>query len=131
MSARAALDGLEPLLGDVLARLRALEARVPVARAFARSALRDHVRLAGERAALRRSLGLAPAAPPAADARAVDDLSLAGLRQAQDALVYAHAEALPELGDARAVDLLARHLIECARHLTLLDLWLQLEEQRG
>ncbi len=131
-AATSALEGLQPFLADVTARLRALDARVPAARVFARSALLDHARLASERDGLRRRLGLPKSAPAPAGAPPGDvDLSLGGLRQAQDALVYAHAEALPELGDPVAVDLMARHLIEWARHLTVIDLWIQAEEQRG
>jgi hypothetical protein len=33
--------------------------------------------------------------------------------------------------DPAAVDLLARHLIDCARHLTVIDLWIQAEAERG
>jgi hypothetical protein len=129
VSAAVALDALEPLQAEVVARLRALAARVPPARAFARSALDDHARLSSERAEVRRGLGLeAAAAQAVAEA---PDLTLSGLRQAQDALVYAHAEALPELGDPAAVDRLARHLVDLSRHLTLIDLWIQAEEQRG
>lgn len=128
-SAQAALDALERLAAGVAARLRALDARVPAARAFLSSALHDHERLAQERRELRRRLRLSP--PPAATGADEAEPSLAGLREAQDALVYAHAEALPALGDPAAVDRLARHLVEFARHLTVIDLWIAAEEQRG
>ena len=46
-------------------------------------------------------------------------------------LVYAHAEGLPALGDPRAVHVLAGHLVATARHLTVIDLWIESEENRG
>lgn len=127
--AGAALEALERLAAEVIARLHALETRVPPARAFLTSALRDQARLAGERRALRWRLGLVPS-EAAPEGVASADVSLAGLRAAQEALVYAHAEALPELGDPAAVDRLARHMTDLARHLTLIDLWIEAEAQR-
>ncbi len=59
-----------------------------------------------------------------------DDRSLAGLRSAQEALVLAHAEGLPALRDAAAVDRLGRALVVASRHLTLVDLWIGSEESR-
>lgn len=124
------LDGLELLSAGVVRRLRGLEARVAAARAFARSALADHERLAAERRALRRRLRLPAPVPPAASGGEPEP-GLAGLRAAQQELVDAHVEALPELADPIAVDRLARHMAELARHLTVIDLWIQVEEQRG
>src|SRR5204863_260642 len=34
-------------------------------------------------------------------------------------------------GVGGAVDLLARHMVDASRHLTVIDLWLEAEEQRG
>jgi hypothetical protein len=45
--------------------------------------------------------------------------------------MYAHAEALPALGQAPAVREVARHMIDQSRHLTLLGLWIEAEEERG
>lgn len=129
-SAVDALDAIERLAAGVVARLQALDRRVPAAHAFLASALRDHERLVHERAELRGRLRLPPAPSVAAGAGEADR-SLAGLREAQDALVYAHAEALPALRDPAAVDRLARHLTELARHLTVIDLWIEAEAQRG
>jgi hypothetical protein len=124
--ALAAIDGAE---AEVVLRLRRLEAEVGVAQAFARSLLRDHEAHRRERAGVRRELGLGP---PSAEASPPEDaLDLAALREAQEKLTYAHAEALPALGEASAVRGLARHLVDQSRHLTLLGLWIQAEEDRG
>jgi hypothetical protein len=114
---------------EVGERLRALSERRPAARAFARSLLRDHERQQADREKLRKRLGLPPAAPvrtPAADPG-----SLSALRASQQALVSAHVEGLPVLRDPPAVDRLAHHLVALARHLTVIDLWLEAEEARG
>ena len=64
-------------------------------------------------------------------AQASDLLSLPALRRSQEALVYAHAEGLPAIGDALAVDRLARHMVELSRHLAVIGLWIDAEERRG
>jgi hypothetical protein len=38
---------------------------------------------------------------------------------------------MPALGDALAVDALSQHLIDLSRQLTVLDLWLDAEADRG
>ena len=119
-----AIDALE---AEVEERLRALSEAVPAARALARSLLRDHERQRAERQTLERRFGLAAAAP----APAAEPGSLSALRTAQQALVYAHVEGLPALGDPPAVDRLAHHLVALSRHLTVIDLWLEAEEDRG
>lgn len=121
-----AIDALEAEVGQ---RLRALSEAMPAARALARSVLRDHERQRAERETLRARLGLPPGAP--ARAQASDLLSLAALRRSQEALVHAHAEGLPAIGDAIAVDRLAHHMIELSRHLAVIDLWIDAEESRG
>ena len=121
-----AIDALE---AEVEERLRALSEAVPAARALARSLLRDHERQRAERQTLERRFGLGAAAP--ARSRAADLGSLSTLRTAQQALVYAHVEGLPALGDPPAVDRLAHHLVALSRHLTVIDLWLEAEEDRG
>jgi regulator of replication initiation timing len=120
------VDGLE---AEVEARLRALGEAVPAARAFVSSALRDHERHRLERARLRRRLRL-PAAPEERPQPA-QPRSLALLRGAQEALVYAHAEGLPALGDAMAVETLAGHMVDLSRQLTVIDLWMEEEANRG
>jgi hypothetical protein len=128
-SAEEALDALDALQAEVLERLRRLEEQVPAVRSFAESLRRDHERHRREREELRRRLGLRPAA--AKPAPPAEDLDLAALKEAQERLAYAHAEALPALGVPLAVQALARHLVDASRHLTLLGLWLDEEERRG
>jgi len=122
----AAVDTLE---ADVESRLRALAAALPSARAFADSLLQDHARHRLRRAALRRRLKLNAA--PEATAASGDDASLEALRAAVEALVYAHAEGLPALGDAHAVDVMAHDMVDLSRHLTLVQLWIEQEQARG
>ena len=124
--ALAAIDGFE---ADVAARLRRLNTAAPQARAMIASFLADHERHRAERAPLRRRLGLAPAL--ALGDAVSGAASLDGLRAQQEALVYAHAEGLPALGDALAVDALAKHMIDLSRQLTVLDLWIEAEGERG
>jgi hypothetical protein len=127
----AAVDGAE---AEVRARLRALEGAMPGARAFARSLLADLDRHGASRARLRRRLTLAAAAVAAGTVPAgapEEPLSLEGLRAAQERLLYAHAEGLPAIGDAFAVDTLARHMVDLSRHLTVTALWMDVESERG
>ena len=57
---------------------------------------------------------------------------LDGMEFTLPALVaLANAEGLPALPDAAAVDLLARHMVEESRHLTVIDLWIADEERRA
>jgi hypothetical protein len=127
-SAAEVLDAIDRLEGDVDGRLAAIAEVVAGARPFAGSVGADHAEHRAARSKLRRRLRLPPAAtPPPAN----PDRSLAALRDAQQRLVHAHAEGLPALGDAGAVDLLARHMVDGARHLTVIDLWIEAEEQRG
>ena len=128
-SAAEVLDTIDRLEADVDGRLAAIARAVLPAQAFVASVAADHARHRVARAALRRRLKLdaAPAAGPPRPA----GTSLAALREAQQQLVHAHAEGLPALGDARAVDLLARHMIDASRHLTVIDLWIEAEDQRG
>lgn len=127
-SARDALDAIDRLEADAVARLLAIAAGLPAARSFTRSALADISRFRVERAGLRRRLALAAAAP--AEAAPSADRSLEGLRAAQEALVHAHAEGLPALRDREAVGLLARHMVALARHLAVIQLWIEAEEAR-
>jgi hypothetical protein len=120
---------IDVLTAEVGERLRALSEKRPAARVFARSLLRDHERQRADRETLRKRLGLPPAAP--VRATAADPASLSALRASQQALVTAHVEGLPVLGDPPAVDRLAHHLVALARHLTVIDLWLESEESRG
>ena len=109
--------------------LRALEAGVSSARAFAASLKRDHERHRRERDGLRERLGLGPrASSKEAPLGAVD---LEAFRAAQEKLTLAHAEALPALADAPSVQVLASHMVDQSRHLTLVGLWIEAEERRG
>jgi len=129
-SAFEVLDAIDRREADVDGRLAAIVRAVPGARPFADSVGADHARHRAEREKLRRRLRLRAPAPALAPAPAKPDLSLAALREAQQQLVHAHAEGLPALGDAGAVDLLARHMVDASRHLTVIDLWLEAEEGR-
>lgn len=128
-SASEVLDAIDGREAEVEARLAAIAQAVAGAEAFARSVAADRTRHRADRERLRRRLKLAASAPPALPSKR--DLSLAGLREAQQQLVHAHAEGLPALGDAGAVDLLARHMVDGSRHLTVIDLWIEAEELRG
>ena len=124
-SAREVFTAVHGFEAEVESHLRALAMAAPLARVLAQSFLKDHERHRQQRAALMTRLRVtaAPALPaPAADA------SLGGLRTAQQALVFGHAEGLNALQDARAVDMLAHHMVDLSRHLTLIDLWLEQEQ---
>ena len=124
--ALAAIDGFE---AEVAFRLRALGASGSSARAFTSSLVRDLEAHGRARDQLRLRLGVGARSP--ANATVEDALDLEGLRAAQEKLTYAHAEALPALGDPQAVHLLAGHLVDLSRHLTLVGLWIEAEERRG
>lgn len=124
-SAAEVFDTVDRLEAEVGAMLQALAAKVPAARQLARSLLVDHHTQRAARDQLRRRLKL-PAAPRLG-AGVTGEVTLATLRSSQEALVYAHAEGLVALGDARAVDAMARHMVELARHLTVIDLWIESE----
>lgn len=121
-----ALDRLE---ADVATRLRAIARARPAANPFAESCLADHDRQRRGRERLRARLRLTRPAPGGVEV--TNALSLDALRKAQEALVYAHAEGLPALADAVAVDSLARDMVDLARHLTVIDLWIESEAARG
>lgn len=121
-SAADALDAADRLEADVAARLRGISRAMPGARPFARSVLADHERHRARRAWVRRHLRLPPSPSPGNTVSAEVDLE--GLRSAQQELVYAHAEGLPALDDALAVDAMARNLVDLSRHLTVIDLWI-------
>jgi hypothetical protein len=123
------LDAIERREADVDARLRAIAAALASAQPFASAVLSDHDRFRQARADLRRRLRLSPSATPPAPV--APDRSLEALREAQLALVHAHAEGLSALGQAEAVDILAHHMVEGARHLTVIDLWIELENARA
>lgn len=122
------LDAIDALEGDVGARLSTIAAALASARPLVRSLLADHARHRTARALVRVHLRL-PAGPTPSLAK--PGSSLDDLRAAQEALVYAHAEGLPALGDATSVAALAENMRDLARHLTIVDLWLEAEAARG
>jgi hypothetical protein len=128
-SAAEVFAAIERLEAQVDAHLDAVVRAAPGAAAFAASVRQDRARHRAERAGLRSRLrvpgGAAGQEAPEADA------SLDGLRTSQQALVHAHAEGLPALGDREAVDRLAVHMVDLARQLAVIDLWIEMEEQRG
>jgi hypothetical protein len=128
-SAGDVLAEIDRLEGEVDLRLRALAETTPGAKAFARSVIALHERERKERERLRRRLGVAPSSGVRADAAALT--SLEALRTAQEALVHAHAEGMPAVQDPLVVQALARHMVEEARHLTVIDLWIESEANRG
>jgi hypothetical protein len=127
-SAADVLSEVERLATDVKGRLQAIAKRLPSAGAFVSSAWADHARHREDRDRLRRRLGLPPAEPALVPESA--DRSLEGLRSAQQALVFAHAEGLPALRESAAVATMARNMVDLARHLTIIDLWIELESSR-
>ena len=127
-SASEVLDTIDRREVEVAGRLAAIARAIAGAQAFADSVASDQAGHRADREKLRHRLKLptssAPAPPP-------PDLSLAALREAQQELVHAHAEGLPALGDAGAVAVLARHLVDASRQLTVIDLWIEAEELRA
>lgn len=117
-----AIDGLE---ADVAARLRGFQRSVPASRDMVASVTADHARHRAAREAFRRRLGLPPSSAREGAAAVAADLE--GLRAAQEALVYAHAEGLPAVGDSFVVDALAHHMVDLSRHLTVTQLWIETE----
>jgi hypothetical protein len=131
----AEIDRLE---GDLDARLAGLAANFPAAASFAASVRADHERHRRARAALRRRLHLAEAAPSSPPAQAATTERMAAGRASVDALralaqdlVHAYAEGLPAIKDAQAVDVLARHMVDDARHLAVLQMWMETEQPGG
>ena len=122
------LDGLDRQAEEVASRLAGLAAVVPASSALASSLGSDLARHASERRALRRRLRLTPGAPLAV---AEAPSSIDALRAAQEALLLAHADGLPRLGDRHAVDVVAHHMVDAARHLAVTDLWIDAERDRG
>jgi hypothetical protein len=117
----AEIDRLE---AELDARLSALAAAFPAAASFARSVRADHERHRRARAALRRRLRLPPALPSLAPASTA---SVDALRAIAQDLVHAHAEGLPAVRDTDAVDMLSRHMVDDARHLAVLQMWVETE----
>ncbi len=129
VSAGQVFDAIDGFEAEAASRLRRVAKERGGARTFVQRALADHERHRAVRARHRRRLGL-----PAYALKSISeapDPSLDGLRAAQEALVYAHAEGFPALGDSLAVHDLMANMVDLARHLTVLDLWLEKEQARG
>jgi len=125
----AEIDRLEAELDARFdARLSGLAAAFPAAASFAHSVRADHERHRRARAALRRRLRLTLAPPTLAPAAIA---SVDAMRAIAQDLVHAHAEGLPALRDAEAVDTLARHMVDDARHLAVLQMWIETEQPGG
>lgn len=122
----ASIDALER---EVAQRLGAVAGGRAAARAFLKSVTADRERHRRERLELRKRFGLAWVPVPAATLADPDDLAL--LRERQQALVHAHAEGLPALHDPEAVDTLGKHMVDLARQLAVIDLWLEPEREEG
>jgi hypothetical protein len=127
-SAGAVFEAIDRGAAEVAARLAAIVKALPSAAEFARSARADLDRHRASREALRHRLRLPAGARIEAGA---SDASLEGLRGALEALTFAHAEGLPALDSALAVDALARDMVDCSRLLTVVILWIDTEVQRG
>ena len=109
-SAAEVLDTIDRLAAGVDAALSAIARAVPGAQPFAASVHADHLREKADRDAIRARRRVSAAAPP--PRTAPESTSLDALRSLQQALVHAHAEGLPALGDAEAVQALAQHMVE-------------------
>jgi hypothetical protein len=125
-SAAEVFDTIDGLEADVAARLREVRLALASSAAFAASVLADHARHRAARARFRRRLRLAPSSTASArsDPGAPD---LEGLRAAQEALVYSHAEGLPAVADPFVVDALAHHMVDLSRHLAVIQMWMEAE----
>jgi hypothetical protein len=121
VSAQELFHQLHRLSAEVVDRLAAVGRAQADARPLAESLTRDLQRHAAERRELGRKRGLVS---HVATAAGTIDSSLAGLRAAQEALMLAHADGLPALRAGRDVKLLAGHMADVARHLTITDLWI-------
>ena len=128
MSAQQLFAQVHRLSAEIDGRLAAVASAQPAARTLATSLARDLQRHADERRRVEPRLGVTrpvPSAPAGVDA------TLAGLRGAQETLMLAYADGLSALRhDPAAVRLLAGHMVDVARHLTITDLWIA-EGSRG
>jgi len=127
-SAAEVLAEIDRLESGLDARLAGLAAAFPAAASFAASVRADHERHRRTRASLRRRLRLTDAATASGPAGGV---SVDALRALAQDLVHAYAEGFPALKDAQAVDTLARHMVDDARHLAVLQMWMETEQPRG
>jgi len=128
-SAAEVLAEIDRLEADLDAGLAALSADVPAAAPLARSMRDDHDRHRRARAALRKQLRAgSPSTPPP---RASGPRTIKALRGLAQDLVHAYAEGMPALREGGAVDVLARHMVDDARHLAVLQMWAEAEGLDG
>ena len=123
-SAGEVLAEIDRLEAELDLRLSRLAATFPAAASFAGSVRADHERHRRTRATLRGRLRVTETAPLPVPAGGT---SVDALRRIAQDLVYAHAEGLPAVRDAQAVDTLARHMVDDARHLAVLQMWMETE----
>ena len=127
-SAGEVLAEIDRLESDLDARLAGLAAAFPAAASFAASVRADHERHRRTRASLRRRLRLTDAATVSGPSGRA---SVDAMRALAQDLVHAYAEGFPALKDAQAVDTLARHMVDDARHLAVLQMWMETEQPGG
>jgi hypothetical protein len=133
-SAEEVLAEIDRLESDLDARLAALATLVPTVAVFARSVHADHERHRVSRAAIRKRMHVAAGGSSSVAGAAPasrSGLALAQLQSLAQDLVHAHAEGLPAIGDAVAVDVLARAMVDDARHLAVLQMWAEAEQAGG
>jgi hypothetical protein len=124
-SAGEVLAEIDRLESELDARLAGLAATFPAAASFAASVRADHERHRRGRATVRRRLHVTEAAPAAGPG---GPASVDALRALAQDLVHAYAEGLPAIKDAQAIDTLARHMVDDARHLAVLQMWMETEQ---
>jgi hypothetical protein len=132
----AEIDRLEAELDTRMASMTAITRS---AGPLAESMRVDHERHRRVREGLRRRLRAAlpgrSASPSSAGAAGAPPMAarptVAALAALAQDLVHAHAEGLPALRDATAVDVLAHHMVDDARHLAVLQMWAEAEEAGG
>lgn len=126
-SAEDVLAEIDRLEAELDAQMSALSAAMPAAGPLARSMRADHERHRATRTVLRHRLGLGASAA-AGPARKPAPRTLVALTALAQELVHAYAEGLPALRDPAAVDALAPHMVDDARHLAVLQMWAEAEE---
>jgi hypothetical protein len=121
-SGEAALDAMEARSETVEAALQDLAHN---SRPFGRGAasfLADLRRHRQDRARVRKLLGLLP---PHVETPPPKTATLTDLRAAQQELVFAHAEGIPALGSPAAASVIVLDLVDVARHLAVIDSWIE------
>jgi hypothetical protein len=110
----------------VIAEVAAIGSTGDEARRLAGSVRETLGRHRRDRSRLRRELGLVPGLPAAAPEERAPDLE--ALRAAQEALVFATAEAVGRVGGAEG-GVLVDQLRAVAAHLAVTELWIEREQR--